>query len=76
MVRGKLIQHANRPPHIYNDDTIYFITATTYKNAHFLEPDSLKTDLYREMNGLASDYDITIEAWVILNNHYHLLFHL
>lgn len=75
-MNGQLIQHAHRPPHIYNDDTLYFITTSTYKNAHYLKSATHKTNLRQEMMNLAPEYGITIEAWVILNNHYHLLFHL
>lgn len=76
VTKARLIQHAHRLPHIYNDNTFYFITSSTYKNTHYLQPNSHKTNLHQEITNLAPEFGLTIEAWVILNNHYHLLFHL
>ncbi len=67
---------SDRPPHIYTDDTLYFVTAATLNRAHLLSPSSHKPHLQEQLLTLAPDYNIDLKAWVILNNHYHILFHL
>jgi len=63
----------HRPLHIYADDTWYFITASTVKHKPYLSsPEHLelwKSNFFE----LASRSGIDIFAWVILENHYHIL---
>jgi len=64
------------PTHIYADNTNYFVTGTILHHAHLLAPAAHKQYLQEEVLNLAPDYGLDIKAWVILNNHYHILFRL
>jgi putative transposase len=59
--------HAPRhhPPHFLEDNTIYFVTARTVDQAPYFNSNS-KAGLLK--------FQIALYAWVLLNNHYHLLF--
>lgn len=72
----KSAPNPNHPPHIYADDTLYFLTAATLQRAHLFNPASYKTHLQEQLLELAPDYGFDLRAWVILDNHYHILFHL
>jgi len=64
----------HRPPHIYLDDMWYFLTASTLNRAHYLPTDDhlrLWVDVLRELVAL---FELAMDAWVVLPNHYHLLF--
>jgi len=61
------------PPHIYLDNTEYFITASTFDYNPFFESDKRKTMLRDLLRKKVKQYDIKLFAWVILNEHYHLL---
>jgi putative transposase len=63
----------HRPLHIYLDDAWYFITASTVNHAFYLSTQAhliLWRDAFFE---LASKFDLTICAWVVLKNHYHIM---
>ncbi|MFH1597487.1 MAG: transposase [Patescibacteria group bacterium] len=63
----------HNPPHIYLDDTVYFITAKTIgKNNHF-SSNKKKEILKNRLSQTVKELKIIIYAWVILDNHYHLL---
>jgi putative transposase len=63
----------HHPPHIYLDDTWYFITASTLGQAHFLSSDAAKNLVCDNIEELIIEFGFTLLAWVILNDHYHLL---
>lgn len=63
----------HRPPHLYVDDAWYFITASTV-NATIASTDT-HLDLWVETSKeLALQFKIKLVSWVILPNHYHILF--
>ena len=64
----------HHPPHIYEDDTIYFITARTIKGEKFFNTDEKKKILLQELKRFLENYCYQSYTWVILDNHYHLLF--
>ncbi len=66
----------HRPTHIYADDTFYFVTATNLHHAPRLAPAGHKEYLQEQFLNITSAYGLDLKAWVILNNHYHILFHL
>jgi len=70
------IPSPHRPPHIYAGNTTYFVTGSIHKGARLLAPPTHKPHLQQELLTLAPDYGLELFAWVILDNHYHLLFHL
>ena len=63
----------HRPLHIYADDMWYFITASTVNHAHYLKTTAHLT-LWRDIFLSTSEkLGIKICAWVVLENHYHIL---
>ena len=64
----------HHPLHIYEDDTIYFITARTIEKEKFFNTDEKKKILYQELKKFLEKYYYQLYAWIILDNHYHLLF--
>jgi putative transposase len=61
------------PPHIYQDETIYFITARTIDRIKFFNTKIKKEILVKCLAETIINYKIKIYAYVILSNHYHLL---
>jgi len=72
----RLTLHPHNPYHIYTDDTFYFITGAILHHAPLLGPSSHKQHLQEQLLELALAYDLDLKAWIILDNHYHILFHL
>lgn len=62
-----------QPPHLYLDNTWYIITASTYHHADYLASDEAKILVRDKLKTLIQEFQIRLKAWVILNNHYHLL---
>jgi len=63
----------HRPLHIYLDDTWYIITASTVNKVRYLTTTNhlqLWVEILRE---LIKEFGLTLNAWVVLHNHYHLL---
>jgi putative transposase len=70
----KISKNSTRPAHIYLDGTSYFITASIWQQRKLLD-DSSKTKLSELIQIVFIEYGWKLEAWVILDNHYHLLCH-
>jgi putative transposase len=68
--------YPHRPPHIFDDNTLYFMTASTLNHVHILKPIGHKEQFQRELFELAPQFGLDLHAWVILDNHYHLLCYL
>jgi len=68
--RGKREFH---PPHIYEDHACYFLTASTVRSQRFLGTDIQRAVVRDVLEAAIQQYGITLYAWVILANHYHLL---
>lgn len=66
----------HRPPHIYTDNSYYFVTASTLNRAHLLTPITHKPYLQERLLTLTTDYGFNLIAWVIMNNHYHVMLHI
>lgn len=64
---------SHHPPHIYLDETWYIITASTLNHQHFLREERAKVMLRDKLLDLGQSFQMFLYAWVILNNHYHLL---
>ena len=64
------------PPHIYLDDTEYFITASTFDRVPLFASNDRKTMLRDLLREKIQQYGVKLFAWVILNDHYHLLMHI
>jgi len=63
----------HRPPHLYTDQTWYFITANTIGKTPLFISKEQKGLWICQINLLAKEYSVDIAAWVLLNNHYHIL---
>ncbi len=63
----------HHPPHIYHDDTWYLITSRVYEARRLLRPAGHKEILRDHLRSLVIEFDIQLTAWVILDNHSHLL---
>ena len=67
------ISTAKHPPHVYLDDTWYVITAAIHQNRRILQSDDHKELVRDHLRALVVKFDFQLAAWVILDNHYHLL---
>jgi putative transposase len=63
----------HHPPHIYLDNTWYFITGAIYQKHHLLQPNGHKELVRDRLKALIVEFNLRLAAWVILDNHYHLL---
>ncbi len=63
----------HHPPHFYLDETWYIITASTLHRAPLLAGERSKKLVGDTLKGLVLQFEILLRAWVILDNHYHLL---
>ena len=61
------------PPHLFIDDTPYFITAAIYQKRPLLQSPQLKQQLLNTIQKYFEQYQWQLHHWVILDNHYHLL---
>ncbi|MCB2214207.1 transposase [bacterium] len=68
-----MTQQLHRPPHIYQNDTWYFISAHTHKNQFVLNYPGHKNIFMNALRSISEMISFKISAWVILDNHYHLL---
>ena len=62
------------PPHIYKNETIYFISSRTINKDRFFEKNFEKDILWLVLRKAINKFKIGLFAWVLLDNHYHLLF--
>lgn len=63
----------HRPPHIYLDNRIYFVTSRTYKEICYFNSNKKKEIFVEILSNLQKRRKISIYAWVLLDNHCHLL---
>jgi len=64
----------HQPLHLYLDDQIYFLTAHTYSDQSLLSSGQLKQKLIDKIKKSFALFRFDLYAWVVLINHYHLLF--
>ncbi|MFH2136417.1 MAG: transposase [Patescibacteria group bacterium] len=65
--------NSHRPPHIFKNDSIYFISSRTFEQKPYFNTSAKKKLLMKAINGARQRFSIEFYAWVILDNHYHLL---
>jgi putative transposase len=63
----------HHPPHIYLDDTWYIITSSVYGGHRLLQPAGHKDLVRDQLKALVVEFGLTLAAWVILDNHSHIL---
>ncbi len=61
------------PPHVYEENACYFITASIAGRRRLLDTGPKRALLLDVLTNAVRDYDVTLYAWVVLANHYHLL---
>ncbi|MBU1164046.1 transposase [Patescibacteria group bacterium] len=65
-------RNIHRLPHIYLDNTQYFITARTYKEFNYFHSDKKREILSECIKNAFDECNENLLAWVVLRNHYHL----
>jgi putative transposase len=61
------------PAHLFRANTFYMITGATYKKEHLIHSDARKVewrDAFLKASGM---YGWDVIAWVVLDNHYHVI---
>ncbi len=64
------VQH---PPHVYLDNAWYFLTASTINHRPDLVAEEAKAYFRDTLRSVATRWKARLLAWVILDDHYHLL---
>lgn len=67
-------RNIHRPRHINQQGRPYFITGRTYFGLPYFEIPEAKETLSQAIKLAVKNYSLDLDAWVILDNHYHLLF--
>ena len=63
------------PPHLFADNLPYFITARTFNRQRIWHTVTAKRAFVSELRAAIQKCDITLYAWAVLDEHYHLLIH-
>ncbi|MCX6985155.1 MAG: hypothetical protein NT118_10465 [Lentisphaerae bacterium] len=61
------------PPHRFFEPGTYMITAGTYKKAHIFNAPEKLSFLTDKIFALSSEFEISLQAWAIMSNHYHFI---
>lgn len=64
----------HRPPHLFLDEVWYFVTASTVNKSHILCTEEHLNIWVDALLELVEAFRIDLTAWVVLPNHYHILF--
>ncbi|MDP2789527.1 MAG: transposase [bacterium] len=64
----------HNPPHLYLDQSLYFVSARTFEAQLYLKDGTRKQLFVKKLNDLLQEYQYKLYAWVVLDNHYHLIF--
>lgn len=68
-----MLDWPHSPPHRFENDGTYFITAGTYlKRHHFRRSDDLSR-LMSLLFALTDEFELSLQAWSLFSNHYHLV---
>lgn len=64
----------HHPPHLFIDNQYYFITARTYQKQKIFDNNEKKSILQNSLKAEFRSGGYELVAWVVLSNHYHILF--
>ena len=64
----------HRPLHINQTSNPYFVTGRTYFGLPYFNTKEEKKTLLKAIKLACKNYCLSLDGWVILDNHYHLLF--
>jgi len=67
------LRKRHRPPHIYQDNTCYFISAGTFHKKRHFDTNAKKKLIKNALTSAINRYEYSLYAWTILGDHYHLL---
>jgi len=74
ILKNSLKMKNHHPPHIFLDDTWYIVTAATLNHAPLLSDVYAKALIRDRLRELMPEFNLALLAWVILDNHYHVIF--
>jgi putative transposase len=63
----------HHPFHIYRDDAIYFITASTLNKIRYFNTEQKKDIFQKTLQETVKKFQFSPYGWIVLDNHYHLL---
>ena len=66
-------RNTHHPPHWFQDNTWYALTACTFNRVPIFQADEKKALWRDQLKTLTIELHLSLAAWVILDNHYHLL---
>jgi putative transposase len=66
-------RNIHRPPHVYLDNTCYFIVSRTLKGIKYFNNGVKKDLLQQTLMDVAKKYNVNLYSWVLLDNHYQLV---
>ena len=70
-----MMQHwPHAPPHRFDPVGCYLVTAATLHRAPYFQAEVDRALVLEEIFRLARDYRLSLQAWAVLTNHYHLVF--
>ena len=67
-------RYRHNPPHLFIPGAKYFVTASTYNHRSFFKKDTIKIEMLSILNKGCKKYHWTIDDWVLLDDHYHIMF--
>lgn len=65
--------YLHNPPHYFVPNAMYIVTGAILHNQHLLHDDSRKFLVFEILLERASHWKWELEAWAILENHYHFI---
>ncbi len=64
---------AHRPPHLAIDQACYLLTAACYEHRPHMHTAERRQQILDHLLAQLALHEMSMLAWVVLNNHYHLL---
>ena len=77
-MEGKLYsknRNTHRPFHLYSG-SVYFLTGRCYEGKAYFKQVCAKQIFEKVLKQACERFEIKLFAWILLDNHYHLLFQL
>ena len=68
-----LKKYPHNPAHLFVDNSPYFVTAAIYQKRNLLQSSTTKDYLLDTIQSCFAEKGWLLNAWVILDNHYHVL---
>jgi len=62
----------HRPPHLYLDETIYFVTTSTKDKICYFNTNKKKEIILETITNIPENTCCHLYAWIIFDNHYHI----